>query len=128
MLLEVDAAGGHSRPHKNFKLKGVYATLAKSCNARQLELMRFEWDSKKAAANLVKHGVSFEETVTVFFDPLAATFPDTDHSVDEWREITVGYSARSRLLLVCHTQRQGNTIRLISARPATRAEQKRHES
>jgi len=91
MLLEVHAASGHSGPHDNFKLLGVYATLAKSCNARRLmELMRFEWGSKKAAANLAKHGVSFEEAVTVFFDPLAATFPDADHSVDEWRAITVG--------------------------------------
>lgn len=89
--------------------------------------MRFEWDSKKATENLAKHRVSFEEAVTVFYDPLAATFPDPDHSVGEVREITVGHSASSRLLLVCHTERHGNTIRLISARLATRAERKRHE-
>lgn len=90
--------------------------------------MRFEWDSAKAAANLRKHGVSFDEAVTVFFDPLAASFPDPDHSVGEFREITVGFSAASRLLVVCHTDRVGITVRLISARPATRAERKRHEA
>ena len=71
---------------------------------------------------------AFEEAVTVFYDPLAATFHDPEHSVGELRDITVGYSARSRLLLVCHTERQGHTVRLISARQATRAERKRHES
>jgi uncharacterized DUF497 family protein len=90
--------------------------------------MRFEWDADKAAANIFKYGVSFDEAVTVFYDPLAATFQDPEHSASELREITVGYSARSRLLLVCHTERQGHTVRLISARPATRAERVRHES
>jgi uncharacterized protein len=90
--------------------------------------MHFEWDADKAAVNLTKHGVSFDEAVTVFYDPLAASFPDPDHSNDEMREITIGYSAGSRLLLVCHTERHGITVRIISARPATRAERKRHES
>ena len=90
--------------------------------------MRFEWDAAKAAANKAKHGVSFEEAVTVFYDPLAVTFSDPDHSVDELREVTIGYSIRSKLLLVCHTERTGNSVRLISARMATRAERRRHEN
>lgn len=88
--------------------------------------MRFEWDRNKAAANLKKHGVSFEEAVTVFYDPLSATFDDPDHSDDETRLITVGYSARNRLLVVCHTKRKG-AVRLVSARRATKRERKRHE-
>jgi uncharacterized protein len=88
--------------------------------------MRFEWDADKAAASVKKHRVSFEEAVTVFYDPLAATFGDPDHSDDESRLITVVYSARGRLLVVCHVERSGAT-RLISARRATAAERKRHE-
>jgi uncharacterized DUF497 family protein len=63
--------------------------------------MRFEWDAAKAEANAKKHGVSFEEALTVFYDPLAATFGDPDHSGSEQRFVTVGYSARGRLLVVC---------------------------
>lgn len=66
--------------------------------------MRFEWDREKAAANLRKHGVPFEEGLTVFYDPLAATFPDPDHSVGEVRLITYGYSLQERLLVVAHTE------------------------
>jgi len=88
--------------------------------------MRFEWDREKAAANLKKHGVSFDEAVTVFFDPLSATFDDPDHSEDETRLITVGYSAQNRLLVVCHTERRG-VLLVFSARRATRGERKRHE-
>ncbi len=88
--------------------------------------MRFEWDADKAAANVRKHRVSFEEAVTAFYDPLAATFSDPDHSDDESRLITVGYSTRGRLLVVCHGER-GVATRLISARRATAAERKRHE-
>jgi uncharacterized protein len=88
--------------------------------------MRFEWDSPKAAANVKKHRVSFDEAVTVFYDPLAATFADPDHSDDEGRLVAVGYSARWRLLIVCHVER-GAATRLISARRATARERKRHE-
>jgi hypothetical protein len=88
--------------------------------------MRFEWDRSKATANLKKHRISFDEAVTVFYDPLAATFADPDHSDDESRFITVGYSVRGRLLVVCHVDR-GGAIRLISARRATPRERKRHE-
>lgn len=89
--------------------------------------MRFEWDRDKAAANLKKHTVSFEEAVTVFYDPLAATFDDPDHSHGERRYLTVGYSSRERMLVVFHTERRG-ALRLISARRATAQERKRHEA
>ena len=89
--------------------------------------MQFEWDHKKAISNLRKHKVSFEEAMMVFYDPLSATFDDPDHSTDEERLITIGYSSRSRLLVVSHTER-GKTIRIISARTATAHERKRHES
>lgn len=88
--------------------------------------MHFEWDGRKAAANLRKHRVAFDEAVTVFYDPLAATFGDPDHSQEESRLITVGYSSRGRLLVVCHVER-GPATRLISARRATARERARHE-
>jgi uncharacterized DUF497 family protein len=89
--------------------------------------MQFEWDTKKAATNLAKHEVSFDEAKTVFLDPLAATFEDPDHSRGEHRLITVGHSDRGRLVVVCHTERE-EMLRLISARCATAHERKRHES
>jgi len=89
--------------------------------------MRFEWDPEKATLNRSKHGVSLDEAVTVFFDPLAATFADPEHSVDELRFITIGWSTDHRLLLVSYTE-QGDMIRIISARQATPRERKRHES
>lgn len=89
--------------------------------------MQFEWDREKAKRNLRKHRVSFDEAVTVFYDPLSATFDDPDHSVGERRFITVGYSAHGMLLAVSHAER-GKTVRIISARPATRHERKRHET
>lgn len=89
--------------------------------------MQFEWDREKAKKNLKKHKLSFDEAVTVFYNPLSATFDDPDHSDDEQRLITVGYSSRGRLLVVSHTER-GKIIRIISARLATAHERKRHES
>ena len=89
--------------------------------------MQFEWDREKAKKNDKKHTVSFDEAMTVFYDPLSATFDDPDHSADEQRLITVGYSSRRRLLVVSHTER-GKAIRIISARLATTQERKRHES
>lgn len=86
----------------------------------------FEWDDAKAKANLKKHGVPFAEALTVFVDPLARIFDDPDHSETEVREIIVGYSTKPRLLVVGFTERSGR-VRLIHARPATKAEQKRHE-
>jgi uncharacterized DUF497 family protein len=88
--------------------------------------MRFEWDGTKPTSNLKKHRVSFDEAVTAFYDPLAATFDDPDHSQGEVRLITVGSSVRGRLLVVCHVER-GGAVRLISARRATPRERKRHE-
>jgi uncharacterized DUF497 family protein len=89
--------------------------------------MRFEWDREKAEANLKKHRLSFDDAVTVFLDPLAATFDDADHSVGERRFITIGYSSKGRLVVVAHAER-GATIRLISARAASSNERKRHET
>lgn len=88
--------------------------------------MRFEWDPEKAKQNLKKHGVSFEEALTVFHDPLSATFDDPDHSVGEYREITVGLSSNERLLVVAHSERE-ESLRIISARFATAHERKKHE-
>jgi uncharacterized DUF497 family protein len=88
--------------------------------------MEFEWDREKARHNFRKHRVSFDEAVTVFYDPLSATFDDFDHSVGERRYISIGYSARGRLLVVAHTER-GTAVRIINARPATAHERKRHE-
>jgi uncharacterized DUF497 family protein len=88
--------------------------------------MQFEWDPEKAQANRRKHRVSFEEAVTVFYDPLSATFDDHGHSVGEQRLITIGFSSRGRLLVVSHTER-GEVLRVISARPATAHERKKHE-
>lgn len=88
--------------------------------------MEFEWDNRKAAHNLRKHGVSFAEAGTVFGDPLAITFGDPDHSVGEERYITFGVSREQRLLVIAHTDRDGRA-RIISARRATRAERKLYE-
>lgn len=83
---------------------------------------QFEWDRNKAARNLDKHQVSFDEAATVFDDPLFITVVDDEHSLDEERYITLGLSNRGRLVMVAHTDRQG-WIRLISARKATRNEE-----
>lgn len=88
--------------------------------------MRFEWDENKAAGNLVKHGVSFEEAVTVFGDPLSDTFDDPDHSAEERRFVIIGTSERGRMLVVAHTD-DGQAVRIISAREPTRAERELYE-
>ena len=88
--------------------------------------MQFEWDSVKAAEDLAKHGVSFEEAATVFRDTLSETGTDPDHSVDEERFVVFGASASGNLLVVTHTER-GDIIRIISARPATSGERKIYE-
>lgn len=89
-------------------------------------IVRYEGDPAKARANLRKHRVSFEEAATVFLDPFAVTYPDPDHSTDEFREITIGHSSQQRLLFVSHAQR-GDRTRIISAREATRKERTQHE-
>jgi uncharacterized protein len=86
----------------------------------------YEWDAKKANANLRKHRVSFEEASTVFLDPLAISFPDPDHSDEEEREITIGLSSKNQVVFVLHCARQDRT-RLIGARRATRKERKHYE-
>ena len=88
--------------------------------------MEFEWDDKKARANVGKHGVTFHEAASVFGDSLALTFRDPDHSTREDRFLTLGQSISGRLLAVIHTVR-GASIRIISARPATRRERKIYE-
>ncbi len=89
-------------------------------------MMKFEWDTEKAAANSRKHGVSFDEAGTVFLDQLARSGPDPDHSMGELRYITFGISSLGRRLVVSHTYRPG-VIRIISARRVTRAERKLYE-
>ncbi len=86
----------------------------------------FEWDVNKAAVNLRKHEVSFNEASTVFADPLAMLVPDPDHSIGEQRHLVLGTSSRGRLLVVSHAERPPRT-RLISARPATRNERRQYE-
>lgn len=83
--------------------------------------LEFEWDSRKAAQNDSKHGVTFREAATVFGDPLSLTISDPDHSNDEERFVIVGVSARKRLLIVVHVERD-DRIRIVSARLASRAE------
>lgn len=84
-------------------------------------MFKFEWDDQKVARNLSKHGVSFDEAVSIFGDGQALTFSDTDHSEFEDRSRTYGISNKSRLLVVIHTEPR-NGIRIISARKATRYE------
>ena len=88
--------------------------------------MEFEWDPKKAVANVRKHNVTLQEAATVFGDPLAITFEDPDHSTDEKRYITFGLSLQKRLLVVSHTERAYRT-RIISARLMDRKERKIYE-
>ena len=90
-------------------------------------MVRFEWDPRKEALNLRKHGVSFDEASTVFGDSLAGTIPDPQHSERELRFVTLGRSSENRLLVVAHADRGENT-RIISARPATAHERRRYES
>lgn len=88
--------------------------------------MQFEWDPKKAASNLRRHKVSFDEAATALEDELSLTGDDPDHSLEEVRLITFGVSSAGRLLVVSHTER-GERIRIISARLATRAERNLYE-
>ena len=87
----------------------------------------FEWDTEKAESNLQKHGVSFEEAATVFFDPLSLTIPDPLHSDEENRFVTTGLSNQHRQLVVVHSD-SDDRIRIISVRLATSSERKKYES
>jgi hypothetical protein len=89
--------------------------------------VHFEWDPAKAARNVSKHGVSFDEASTVFGDPLAGTILDPRHSGDEPRFVTIGLSMSRRLIIVAHMERE-DRIRIISARRATRRERRTYES
>ena len=88
--------------------------------------MTYEWDPQKAAANRSKHRLEFDEASSVFLDPLALTFSDPAHSMEERREITIGITMKGRLVFVSHCYRIGG-IRIISARLCTRAEKKQYE-
>ncbi len=90
-------------------------------------MFKFEWDDQKAASNLQKHGVSFDEALSVFGDVRALTFSDSDHSDFEDRSRTYGRSNKTRLLVVIHTERRTG-IRIISARKATRYEKSIYEN
>jgi len=86
-------------------------------------MIKFEWDTAKAASNRKKYGVSFEEVQSIFYDEFAVQFFDEDNSVSEDRFLMLGLSDEARLLIVCHCERgQGNIIRIISARKATKNE------
>lgn len=89
-------------------------------------MLTFEWDANKARANLTKHAVSFQEATTVFGDSVSITIPDPGHSQIENRFIILGRSHQGRILVVVHTER-GDSIRIISARPASRRERKIYE-
>ncbi len=89
--------------------------------------MQFEWDPAKAARNLAKRGVSFDEASTVFGDPLAGTILDPQHSGEDPRFVTIGLSASRRLIIVGHAERE-DRIRINSARRATRRERRKYES
>lgn len=88
--------------------------------------MEFEWDQRKAVSNFTKHGVTFDEAITVFHDPLYLDFFDPDHSHDEYRYIIIGQSSNKRLLIVSYTE-YGERVRIISARETTRKERKDYE-
>jgi hypothetical protein len=88
--------------------------------------LNFEWDAKKARSNAEKHGISFIEASTVFGDPNSLTIPDPLHSADEQRFVTIGCSQHRKILVVVSTER-GATLRIISARLASRRERKQYE-
>lgn len=90
-------------------------------------MYKFEWDPTKDKTNQKKHGISFEEAKSVFFDENALEFYDFDHSHEEERFLMLGLSARLRILLICHCHKEGKgIIRIISARKATKNEQKEY--
>lgn len=86
-------------------------------------MIKFEWNTAKATSNKKKHGISFEEAQSVFYDEFAVQFFDEDSSISEDRFMMLGFSDEARILIVCHCERdQGNTVRIISARKATKNE------
>ena len=89
--------------------------------------MIYEWDARTASRNLRKHSVSFDEAATIFQDPLALTFDDPDHSVEERRFVTIGRSGQQRILFVAHVDQGEDRVRIISARRATPTESYAYE-
>ena len=89
--------------------------------------LRFSWDPRKAEANKRKHGISFDEASTVFFDEDALLLDDPEHSDDEERLLLLGLSSLIRIVVVCHCVRDGDNLRLISARKATKQERRQYE-
>ena len=104
----------------------VFCLRTRRNGAIPLGSVTFEWDARKAAANFKRHGVTFEDGSSVFFDPLAITFPDPDHSLDERREVTLGYTMKKEMVFVSHCER-GERVRIISVRLATRTERRQYE-
>jgi len=89
----------------------------------------FDWDETKEAVNKIKHGVSFDEAMTAFADEHAQIYDDEEHSNDEERFVLIGFSEKTRLLMICHCYRDNDTItRIISARKATRHERQKYEN
>lgn len=88
-------------------------------------MIRFVWDSRKAAANARKHGIAFEEAATVFGDPLSLTVTDAEHSKDEIRLVTMGAATSGRILVVAHVDR-GDETRIVSARKAAAREKRQY--
>ena len=92
-----------------------------------MSTLRFDWDPRKARANQIAHGVSFDEAKTVFFDEYARIISDPEHSDDEERFVLLGMSVGLRVLVVCHCYREsGNLIRIISARRADKSERREY--
>ncbi len=92
-----------------------------------MEDLQFQWDADKAKSNFQKHGISFEEATTVFYDEFAIEFYDNEHSEWENRFLMLGFSSKLRLLMVCHCYRENESvIRIISARRATKDESKHY--
>ncbi|MCP4408729.1 MAG: BrnT family toxin [Gammaproteobacteria bacterium] len=90
--------------------------------------LTFEWDEKKSASNLKKHGIGFDEAQTVFSDELGRLMPDPDHSEGEERFILMGMSIKHRILVICHCEISTDIIRIISARKAEKFERKQYEA
>jgi len=89
--------------------------------------LKFEWNEAKSASNEKKHGISFDEAKSVFSDEFGRLIADPDHSEDEDRFVLLGVSAKLRVLVICHCYRQGDTIRIISARKADKLERLQYE-
>jgi uncharacterized protein len=138
-LLQVGAGRGAIAPsspddrHSSFRLMSplivVCANLSLRCNYNVgMDEIEFEWNPLKAEANERKHGISFEEAESAFYDDYARLIPDPDHSIGEERFLLLGVSEMSRLLVVIHLYKQNNRlIRIISARPATKPERQQYE-